>query len=89
MQPDSAARVWDAAQAARAIAGFVAGRSQGEFVDDLLLRSAVERQLEILGEALKLLRQGDPPTADRVPEVVTVLDELLTEAGPVPGLPHD
>lgn len=73
MQPESAARVWDADQAARAIAGFVEGRTQGEFLDDLLLRSAVERQLEILGEALKRLRKDDPATAARVPEADRVI----------------
>lgn len=73
MQPESAARIWDAAQAARAVAKFIEGRSEGELVDDLLLRSAVERQLEILGEALKHLRKDDPATLARVPEADRII----------------
>lgn len=73
MQPESAARIWDAAQAARAITRFIDGRSQGDFLGDLLLRSAVERQLEILGEALKLLRKDDPATIARVPEADRII----------------
>lgn len=73
MQPESAARIWDAAQAARAVAKFIEGRSEGELVDDLLLRSAVERQLEILGAALKHLRKDDPATLARVPEADRII----------------
>lgn len=69
MRPESAARLWDAAEAARATLGFVAGRTESEFLADLMLRSAVERQLEIVGEALSHLRKGDPETAEQVPDL--------------------
>ncbi|TDE92626.1 DUF86 domain-containing protein [Occultella glacieicola] len=40
-----------------------------QFFADLLLRSAVERQLEVLGEALVRLRHDDLETADRIPNL--------------------
>lgn len=69
MRPESAARIWDAREAATNIGDFVAGKTEADFLDDLLLRSAVERQLEILGEALNRLRKDDHQTAQRVPDL--------------------
>lgn len=73
MQPESAAHLWDASQAAMAVRGFVSGKSEADFRGDLLLRSAVERQLEILGEALNRLRKNDSETALQVP----ALDRII------------
>lgn len=39
----------------------------------LMARSAVERQLEIIGEALNLLRREDPAVATRVPEIPEIV----------------
>lgn len=41
--------------------------------DDEVLRSAVERQFEIMGEALRRLRDIDPETAALVPEVKRIV----------------
>ncbi|WP_155838508.1 hypothetical protein [Arthrobacter castelli] len=38
-RPESAARVWDASEATKAICDFVAGKTKTEFFDELLLRS--------------------------------------------------
>lgn len=35
----------------------------------MLIRSAIERQLEILGEACQRMVQADPEIRDRIPEV--------------------
>ena len=43
----------DMLTAARAVQSFVAGRTLEEYESDLLLRSAVERQVEIIGEAAR------------------------------------
>jgi uncharacterized protein with HEPN domain len=43
----------DMLTAARAVVSFVAGRTFAEYEQDLLLRSAVERQVEIIGEAAR------------------------------------
>ncbi len=39
--------------AARAIAGFIQGRRQEDLLSDRMLRGAVERNLEIIGEAAR------------------------------------
>jgi uncharacterized protein with HEPN domain len=50
----------DAIAAAEAIGVFTLGRTRLEYGNDLMLRSAVERQFEILGEALRRLQTLDP-----------------------------
>ena len=73
MQPRSAALLWDLATAVRRVEGFVAGKTWDDYDADLLLRSGVERQLEIAGEAMSVLRKIDPDTADRVPDVHRII----------------
>lgn len=48
-----AAWLLDMLNAAKAVASFVEGRTYAEYESDLLLRSAVERQVEIVGEAAR------------------------------------
>ncbi|MCB0987492.1 MAG: DUF86 domain-containing protein [Acidimicrobiales bacterium] len=55
------------------MAAFVAGRSWEDYEADLMLRSAVERQFVIIGEALNQLRRTDEPTADRVPDLSRIV----------------
>jgi uncharacterized protein with HEPN domain len=67
MQPEAGAHLWDAAEAARLVCEFATDKAEADFNANLMVRSAVERQLEILGEALNRLRREDPETAARVP----------------------
>jgi uncharacterized protein with HEPN domain len=55
MQRDPRAYLWDAREAAAAILEFVTDKTFEDYADDRLLRSAVERQFEIIGEALNPL----------------------------------
>ncbi|MFT4123822.1 MAG: DUF86 domain-containing protein [Microbacteriaceae bacterium] len=48
---------------------FARGKTGADFISDLVVRSAVECQLEILGEALSRLRRDDVDTAARVPDL--------------------
>jgi uncharacterized protein with HEPN domain len=48
---EDAAWLLDMLTAARAVQSFVAGRTQAQYDADLFFRSAVERQVEIIGEA--------------------------------------
>ena len=50
---DDLAYVFDMLAAARAVVKFVANKSLEDYVGDLFLRSAVERQVEIIGEAAR------------------------------------
>jgi len=47
--------LWDILDAANAIRGFVAGRSFVDYERDRMMRRAVERELEIIGEAARHL----------------------------------
>ena len=49
----------DAYQASQAIQEFLKGKDYEDYSQDLMLSSAVERQFEILGEALKRIRDKD------------------------------
>lgn len=52
MRRDPKAYLWDVQEAADAIATFVKGIDESDYEANSLIRSAVERQLEIIGEAL-------------------------------------
>lgn len=69
----SAKYLWDARRAAERVARFTAGRGFDEYLADELLRSAVERQLGIVGEALAALRRVDPALAAAVPELPRIV----------------
>ncbi|NCO38988.1 MAG: hypothetical protein AUJ96_08985 [Armatimonadetes bacterium CG2_30_66_41] len=47
----NAACLWDMLDAARAVEEFIAGRTFLDYTTDRMLRGAVERHLEIIGEA--------------------------------------
>ena len=73
MQPESAALLWDAHSAASKIVEFIDGLDSTAYASDELRRSAVERQLEIIGEALKNLRSADPDTAAHIPDLSRII----------------
>ncbi len=63
MEHDPRAYLWDAKESADAIAEFVRGRTFDDTAADSMLRSAVERQFEIIGEALRQLEKAAPDVA--------------------------
>ena len=50
---DDRGYLWDMLTAAKAVIDFTQGRTLEQYESDLLLRSAVERQIEIVGEAAR------------------------------------
>ena len=58
----------DMRTAAELIANFTEGKSLADYEADAMMRSAVERQFEIIGEALAKLTHRDPATASRISE---------------------
>ena len=68
MQRDARAFLWDMQEAAALVAQFIAGKSFDAYSADVMLRSAVERQLQNLGEALVQLNKVDKTLAQRIPD---------------------
>lgn len=73
MPPDPRTYVWDAHRAAELVASFVAGCTWEDYESDPLLRSAVERQFMVVGEALNSLRRTDEDLAARVPDLARIV----------------
>jgi uncharacterized protein with HEPN domain len=69
MERDPRSFLWDARQSADAILRFTAGASEDRYLADEMLRAAVERHFEILGEALGRLAKASPTLAARVPDL--------------------
>jgi uncharacterized protein with HEPN domain len=65
MRLESKKYIYDIAEAAKLVATFIAGKTFSDYQGDAMLRSAVERQLAIAGEALTQLARIDFPTASR------------------------
>jgi uncharacterized protein with HEPN domain len=59
--------LWDICDACAAVVNFTAGADLARYEGDLLMRSAVERQLQNIGEALSQLSKIDSALAARVP----------------------
>ena len=66
MQSDARQFLHDIATSTEAIRDFSRGRTLRDYEGDLMLRSACERQLEIIGEAMTRLRDRHPDTFDLV-----------------------
>ena len=73
MQRDPRTFLWDAREAAEAILEFTVGKTFDDYAADRMLRSAVERQFEIIGEALNQLCKLDPQWAGRIPDAPQIV----------------
>jgi uncharacterized protein with HEPN domain len=74
MPHDSRKLLDDIRRAADSVQQFTAGGSFAEYSANLLLRSAVERQFEILGEALTRLARLDASLASRISHHRRIID---------------
>ena len=68
MPPDAKKHLFDIQRAYARLARFTAGRSAADYDVDEMLRSAVERQFEIIGEALTRLLKAHPDVAQLISE---------------------
>lgn len=73
MPREARAYLYDVVQAATLVAEFTRGRDFGAYASDAMLRAAVERQFEIIGEALSQLARIDPETAGQVADYRRVI----------------
>jgi uncharacterized protein with HEPN domain len=73
MRPDPRKYLWDALRAAERLSRFAHGKSFADYQADELLKSAVERQFEIIGEALNQLSKLSPELAEQIPELPRIV----------------
>ncbi len=73
MQAETAKRLHDAITACASIGAFVAGADLKQYQEDDLLRSAVERKFEVLGEALRQAIRGDETLPNRIPYIQNII----------------
>ena len=66
--------LFDALGAIASAQEFTAGCSLEQYMGDKMRRSAVERQLEILGEACSRLARLEPSLIERVPNLKLAID---------------
>jgi uncharacterized protein with HEPN domain len=69
MPRDPRTYLWDALRATELLGEFSSGKSFADYQADAMLRSAVERQFEIVGEALNQLSKADADLAAAIPEL--------------------
>ena len=66
MQREARTYLYDIQQAAALIAQFTDGLNLDDYLADVMVRSAVERQFEIIGEAMTQLSKLDAALARRI-----------------------
>lgn len=73
MRPETRKLLFDIQHAALGIRMFVDGRTLSDYEADLMLRSAVERQFEIIGEAMGRLRAADLSVFEKITEAQRIV----------------
>jgi len=66
MRRDRRTYLWDVQEAGRSIETFLQGKQLSDYLQDEMLRSAVERKCEIIGEALSQALRYFPEVADPI-----------------------
>lgn len=73
MRLESKKYLFDILSAAELLIEFTAGKDFSDYERDAMLRAAVERKFEIIGEALNQLAKIDEPTAGRISEYKRII----------------
>lgn len=83
------AYLWDMLDSALAVEEFVGGKNYQDYLTDRMLRSAVERNIEIIGEAARRISDGTRQAHSEIPWRAIIgqrnvlaheYDEVLNEA---------
>lgn len=73
MQLTAKKYLYDIVQACDLILQFTEGKTFDDYQSDVMLRSAVERQFEIIGEALSQLSKIDRSLAEQIPDMRKII----------------
>ncbi len=73
MRPETAAALFSMSQAADRIAEVTLGANLERLRTEWVMQSAVERQFEIMGEALARIRSLEEPVYERVPGAAKIV----------------
>lgn len=65
--------LYDIQQASRLVSQFTNGKSFDEYASDAMMRAAVEREFEIIGEALTQLAKVDPGIAAQISDLRNII----------------
>jgi len=74
MRPESRKYLYDIQDACEAIGQFIDGKGFDDYIGNLLLRSAVERQLMIASEAVSQLVRTDAETAQGIEDAREIIN---------------
>ena len=77
--------LWDMLDAAKAIQGFVKEKSYDDYEKDRMLRGAVERHIEIIGEAARKVSQQCRDSHPEIPwnKIIAQRNVLIHEYGEI------
>lgn len=65
--------LYDMLSSCRFLLEFTEGRTVNDYIDERPFRSALERELQIIGEALIQLEKIAPEVADKIPEYRNII----------------
>lgn len=74
MRPESKKYLYDILQACETLGHFIEGKRFADYDSDLLLRSAVERQLMIVGEAMSQATRMDEDLAEQIEDAREIIN---------------
>lgn len=66
--------LYDIERASLRILQFTQGKTLADYLQDVFLQSAVERQFEIIGEAVNRLQRDNPALANEIREYRKIID---------------
>jgi uncharacterized protein with HEPN domain len=73
MRPEVRKDLHDIQRALNALADFIGGKNFEDYAAEAMLRAAVERQFEIIGEALAQLAKRDESVASRISDYPRII----------------
>ena len=74
MRPEAKKFLYDMQQACLALTDFIAEKTLDDYLQSELLRSAVERKLMIIGEALNRVLRLEPDLESQIPDARQIID---------------